>query len=309
MGDISNASYTNGLKDTTRIWIKFKVTATGTARCIFNQFKKANVSNTFTVLRRPMLEECTQYTREPSPWCPTGVTVIHGGSIKTGTVIAEKLAANSVTTEKITAGAVNASKIAANAITSNHIAAKTISADKLKVTNLSSISANLGKVTAGTITGTRIEGNTIQGGTINGTTINGTTINGGTIRGANIEGVTVRAENIIGDVVKAYSLNSNGIIIPAAPFNRICMVTYCVVYLLGGDKNTDKPGYLTYKVTCNGKQVYSSTIRGTKIWENVNTWMTFSLPKNQTINLKFEQTGGSIGSKFTYPIVLLIAKA
>ncbi|MEH8050972.1 hypothetical protein P9078_12135, partial [Gallibacterium anatis] len=29
VGDISNASYTNGLKDTTRIWIKFKVTATG----------------------------------------------------------------------------------------------------------------------------------------------------------------------------------------------------------------------------------------------------------------------------------------
>ncbi|MBF4102565.1 hypothetical protein INT80_06480 [Gallibacterium anatis] len=39
------------------------------------------------------------------------MTVIHGGSIKTGTVIAEKLAANSVTTEKITAGAVNASRL------------------------------------------------------------------------------------------------------------------------------------------------------------------------------------------------------
>ncbi|WKS98727.1 phage tail protein [Gallibacterium salpingitidis] len=150
-GDTNAVSYTNGLVDTTRIWIKFKVTTTGTARCIFNQYKIENVYNTFTVLRRPMLEECTAYTREPSPWQNAGVTAIHGGSLRTGTVVADKLAANSVTTEKLVAGAVDASKIAAKAITSNHIATKTISADKLNVTNLSSISANLGDIKGGSL--------------------------------------------------------------------------------------------------------------------------------------------------------------
>ena len=254
VGDTSMSSYTNGLQDTTRIWMKFQVTASGTARCIFGQHKKANVDNTFTVLRRPMLEECTQYTREPSPWRPTGVTVIHGGSIKTGTVIAEKLAANSVTAEKIAAGAINASKIATNAITSTHIATRSLSADKLNVSNLSAISANLGKVTAGTITGTRIEGNTIQGGTINGTTINGTTINGGIIRGATIEGVTVRAENIIGDVVRLYKLPKEGIFLPASPFHRTLVVI--PFSITASKKNTSGStiyGYTTIQFFNNGK--------------------------------------------------------
>lgn len=141
VGDTSESSYTNGLKDCTRIWIKFKVTTTGTARCIFDQYKKANVGNTFTVLRRPMLEECTQYTREPSPWQNSGVTAIHGGSIKTGTVVADKLAANSVTTEKLVAGSITTEKIQSRAIT----------AEKVSIVNLSALSSNLGTITAGTI--------------------------------------------------------------------------------------------------------------------------------------------------------------
>ncbi|MEH8091218.1 hypothetical protein P9070_11445 [Gallibacterium anatis] len=328
VGDTSMSSYTNGLQDTTRIWMKFQVTASGTARCIFNQFKKANVSNTFTVLRRPMLEECTQYTREPSPWCPTGVTVIHGGSIKTGTVIAEKLAANSVTAEKIAAGAINASKIATNAITSTHIATRSLSADKLNVSNLSAISANLGKVTAGTITGTRIEGNTIQGGTISGTTINGATINGGTIRGVNIEGVTVRAENIIGDVVKVYSSRVietkqgkapfehysyayPNIVIPAANRTRSAVISPIVLVAAGkngyytargGDKETYHPPRSSSKsltILVNGKEL----VKGTAYTTNAAVSTTvisesFIIPANQHTVVSFKN-GGNIGGSIT----------
>lgn len=102
-------------------------------------------------LARPMLEECTQYTTQPSAWVNAGVTAIHGGSIITETVTAQKLAANAVTANKIAAGSVSTHHIAANTINANHVQAKVLSADKLNIQKLSAISADLGDVRAGSI--------------------------------------------------------------------------------------------------------------------------------------------------------------
>jgi len=67
-------------------------------------------------------------------------TLIDGGDIYTGSITATQIATNAITADKILAGAVTATKI--------------------NVTNLSSIKADLGSVTAGTITGNLIRTST-----------------------------------------------------------------------------------------------------------------------------------------------------
>jgi len=98
-------------------------------------------------------------------------TVVDGGLIVSGSIIANALASNSVTADKIAANAVTADKIIANAISTDkiaanavgaaaiaagvivadHIAANQITADKMDISDLSAISANLGTVNAGTV--------------------------------------------------------------------------------------------------------------------------------------------------------------
>ena len=147
------------------------------------------------------------------------VNAIEAEHIASRAVTTDKIAANAITANEIATGAIGADKIAANSINASHMTARSITSDKMSVSDLSAISANLGRMTTGTLVGTRIEGNIIEGGliqgtdiqgvsirgsTIEGNTINGSTINGGVINGAHINGITVEADNIIGDVVKTY---------------------------------------------------------------------------------------------------------
>ena len=149
-------------------------------------------------IANPMLEECTKYATQPSPWQNAGVTSIHGGSIITRTVTTELLAANSVTANEIATGAVTAKHVAAGSIGAEHIATRSLTSDKLNVSSLSAISSDIGRITAGTITGTTINGNTISGGTITGTTISGTTVSGGSVKGSVIEGGTIKGARLEG---------------------------------------------------------------------------------------------------------------
>ena len=71
-------------------------------------------------------------------WASIG-QVIDGNLLVTGTVGANQIAANAITAGKIAAGAVTATTIAAGAIT----------ADKMTVTSLSSMTSNIGTITAG----------------------------------------------------------------------------------------------------------------------------------------------------------------
>ena len=145
-----------------------------------------------------MLEECTEYTAEPSPWQNAGVTAIHGGSIVTNSITAQQMAADSVTANQIATGAVAAKHIAAGSIGADHIATRSLTSDKLNVSSLSAISSDIGRINAGDITGVNIHGNTISGGTITGTTISGTTVNGGSVKGSVIEGGTIRGARLEG---------------------------------------------------------------------------------------------------------------
>ncbi|WP_432213704.1 phage tail tip fiber protein, partial [Rodentibacter genomosp. 1] len=138
-----------------RLFVKFKAPDTGKILLVIwvNHYAKNQTYADFYVAR-PMLEECTEHTREPSPWQNAGVTAIHGGSIVTKTVTTEQLAADSVTANEIAAGVIGARHVATKSLNANHIATRSLTAELLNVSNLAAISANLGRVTAGTITGT-----------------------------------------------------------------------------------------------------------------------------------------------------------
>lgn len=187
-----------GINTSKRAFIKFKAPPNAVSVDVFFFLYDGDGSNTngaWMFVGRPMLEECTEYTTQPSPWQNSGVTAIHGGSIVTNSITAQQMAADSITSNKIATGAVAAKHIAVGSIGAEHIATRSLTSDKLNVNSLSAISTNIGSINAGDITGVNIHGNNISGGSINGTTITGSTINGndingGTIRGARLEGVT-----------------------------------------------------------------------------------------------------------------------
>lgn len=190
-----------GIGGAKRAFIKFKAPPNAVSVDVFFFLYDGDGSNpngAWMFVGRPMLEECTEYTTQPSPWQNAGVTAIHGGSIVTNSITAQQMAADSITSNKIATGAVAAKHIAVGSIGADHIATRSLTSDKLNVDSLSAISSDIGRITAGTITGTTIKGNTISGGTISGTTISGTTVNGGSVKGSVIEGGTIRGARLEG---------------------------------------------------------------------------------------------------------------
>ncbi|MDG6406666.1 DUF1983 domain-containing protein [Glaesserella parasuis] len=154
-GGYPNNTIDTGIENSYRIWILFKTNATNSAetnyRLIINTWGQNGQDIPMFVIRRPMLEECTQYTTQPSAWVNSGVTAIHGGSIVTNTITAQQIAANTITANEIASNAIATRHLSANSINANHIATRTLTADKLNINSLSAISANLGAVTAGSI--------------------------------------------------------------------------------------------------------------------------------------------------------------
>ena len=151
-----------GINDAERAFIKFQIPPNGVSVDVFFFLYDADGSNSngcWMFLARPMLEECTQYATQPSPWVNAGVTSIHGGSIVTRTITTEQLAANSVTANEIATGAVTAKHVAAESIGADHVAARSLTADKLNVTSISSISADLGTINGGSLKIGSLNGN------------------------------------------------------------------------------------------------------------------------------------------------------
>ena len=123
--DIIGYSFNGGLGGyTKRAFVKFK-TPSNTERItpIFWVIANSNESNKHLRVARPMLEECTEHTTEPSPWQNAGVTSIHGGSIVTNSITAQQIAANTITGNEIKSGTITAKEIASGTITGKHIAA------------------------------------------------------------------------------------------------------------------------------------------------------------------------------------------
>lgn len=119
-------------------------------------------TDSYVWFRNAYFGEAGPNQTDPSPWSPSGTTLVDAGQIVTGAVIADKIATNAVTaskinagavtataiaagavtTDKLSAGSVTASKVAADAIGANHIAANSITAKQLVLTDFENLVPN-----------------------------------------------------------------------------------------------------------------------------------------------------------------------
>ena len=132
---------------------------------------------------------------EASPWSPGGVSTISGGMIKTRSLQANSLVADSITAAEIAAGAISTSELAANAVTAAKIAANTITAGQIAADT----------ITAGQIAASAIGTSELAAGSIRSThlasdfaLISSAQIGTATIQTANIQDLTVNGSKING---------------------------------------------------------------------------------------------------------------
>lgn len=135
-----------------RIWLKFKAPDTGKILILMriNKYAKNQTYADF-YMARPMLEECSEHSTEPSPWQNAGVTQVHGGSIIADTIRGDHIQANQ--------------EIRAPRITG-------------------------GVITGNTVNGATVNGGTVNGAVVSGGTVKGAIVEGGVIKGARLEAVT-----------------------------------------------------------------------------------------------------------------------
>ena len=157
----AGAGISSGVEEERRIYMIFKANGNVNQnyRLIINQWAEGAQQNPIMKIRRPMLEECTEHTREPSPWQNAGVTAIHGGSIVTNSITAQQIAANTITGNEIVSGTIAGKHIASKTINAGHIVSKSITAKELSVESLSAISADLGAITGGSLKIGSLNGN------------------------------------------------------------------------------------------------------------------------------------------------------
>ena len=150
---ITGYSFNGGLGGyTKRAFVKFKAPSdTERITPIFWIIATSNESNKHLRVARPMLEECTEYTTEPSPWQNAGVTEVHGGSIIANTIRGDHIQANQE---------IRAPRIIGGVITGN------------------------------TVNGATVNGGAVNGAVVSGGTVKGAIVEGGVIKGARLEAVT-----------------------------------------------------------------------------------------------------------------------
>ncbi len=148
-GYSQQGSMKKGIDPLTRNHVFFTAPSSGyvVVICTMRNMKQASTIE----IANPMLEECTKYTTQPSPWQNAGVTAIHGGSIVTKSITTQQMAANSITANEIATGAVVAKHVAAGSIGATHIATRSLTADKLNVSQLSAVSSNMGDINGGSL--------------------------------------------------------------------------------------------------------------------------------------------------------------
>lgn len=152
--EVSSGYGFRGINNAKRAFIKFKIPPNGVRVDVFFFFYDGNGANpngAWMFVARPMLEECTEYATQPSPWNNAGLTEVHGGSIIANTIRGDHIQANQE---------IRAPRIIGGVITGN------------------------------TVNGATINGGTVNGTTVSGGTVKGSTIEGGVIKAARLEGVT-----------------------------------------------------------------------------------------------------------------------
>ena len=268
---------TGSIEPSTRTHVFFTAPSSGyvSVVCIMRDIQTASALK----IANPMLEECTEYTTQPSPWQNAGVTAIHGGSIVTNSITAQQMAANSITANEIATGAVAAKHIAAGSIGAEHIATRSLTSDKLNVSSLSAISSDIGRINAGDITGVNIHGNNINGNNISGGTITGTTVNGGSVKGSVIEGGVIKAARLEGVTGKfSGTLEVNQLV-----GGNLCEVFVANVNISNLGTNNDTVGFYTAILRINPSPVK-------RIVFIVNSDISFTVNANERKEYYYSKT-------------------
>jgi len=98
---------------------------------------------------------------------------INANHIVAGEITADAIAASAITTDKLAANAITADKVTANSVVATLLTASAVTATEISATNLSSISANIGDITAGTLKGGNIpDANSAPAGSESGAFLN-----------------------------------------------------------------------------------------------------------------------------------------
>lgn len=192
-----------GINNAKRAFIKFKIPPNGVSVDVFFFFYDGNGANpngAWMFVARPMLEECTEYATQPSPWANAGVTQVHGGSI------------------------------IADTIRGNHIQAN----QEIRAPRITG-----GVITGNTVNGATVNGGTVNGAVVSGGTVKGAIVEGGVIKGARLEAVTGKftgtlevnqlvggnlCEVFIARVYKTIDFYQAWINVSAAPVKRIFFI-------------------------------------------------------------------------------------
>lgn len=201
--EVSSGYGFRGINNAKRAFIKFKIPPNGVSVDVFFFFYDGNGANpngAWMFVARPMLEECTEYTTQPSPWNNAGLTEVHGGSIIANTIRGDHIQANQ--------------EIRAPRITG-------------------------GVITGNTVNGATVNGGTVNGAVVSGGTVKGAIVEGGVIKGARLEAVTgkftgtLEVNNLVGGnlcevfiarVYKTSGFYQAWINISAAPVKRIFFI-------------------------------------------------------------------------------------
>lgn len=152
--EVSSGYGFRGINNAKRAFIKFKIPPNGVSVDVFFFFYDGNGANpngAWMFVARPMLEECTEYATQPSPWANAGLTEVHGGSIIADTIRGDHIQANQ--------------EIRAPRITG-------------------------GVITGNTVNSATVNGGTVNGAVVSGGTVKGAIVEGGVIKGARLEAVT-----------------------------------------------------------------------------------------------------------------------
>lgn len=123
-------------------------------------------SSSYLFFTDVMFTESKSPITEVPQYSTGGLTVIDGGMIQTGTLSADRIAANSISTLKLATNAVTADKILAGSITTNHMNAGSINADRLTARTIKADKLESKSITANEIKADAITADLIAAGTI-----------------------------------------------------------------------------------------------------------------------------------------------
>lgn len=95
-----------------------------------------NGDSSYVILTQGQLALLTKTDSDVPPWTPTGGTTVDGGLIKTGTISADKIVANSITSAQIQSGAIGTDQLAAHSIKADNLAVEELIVSSAQIGNL-----------------------------------------------------------------------------------------------------------------------------------------------------------------------------